>query len=220
MQLLNPLIEVLRRAVEGGAIPMRHEVVDIAGPRDAVLVIDASPSMEDTDWPPSRLAAAQEAARSYVERLVSEEPDASVGIVAYDGGARKVCKLIPVRELRKLFRAIGMISADDGSGTNITAGLRVALKMLDGRGKAAQTIILTDGEHNTGVGPTAVAARLRKIATLECVGIGGHPTDVNEALLKELASAYPDGSKRYRWIGDKERLVQHFRKLAGRITRK
>ena len=52
-----------------------------------------------------------------------------------------------------------------------------------------------------------------------CVGIGGKPTDVNEKLLKSIASKYPDSSPRYRWIGDKKGLVQHFHQLAGRITR-
>ena len=52
-----------------------------------------------------------------------------------------------------------------------------------------------------------------------CIGIGGAPHDVDEPLMKHIASEYPDGSKRYRWIGDKERLAQHFHCLAGRITR-
>ena len=52
-----------------------------------------------------------------------------------------------------------------------------------------------------------------------CIGIGGTPHDVDESLMRDIASEYPDGSKRYRWIGDKERLAQHFHCLAGRITR-
>ena len=41
----------------------------------------------------------------------------------------------------------------------------------------------------------------------------------SEEVLREIASERSDGSKRYRWIGDKERLVRHFERLAGRISR-
>jgi len=64
-----------------------------------------------------------------------------------------------------------------------------------------------------------VSDRLRDIATVECVGIGGTPEEVDEDLLRYIASSYPDGSKRYRWIGDRKRLVEHFHNLAGGITR-
>jgi len=30
---------------------------------------------------------------------------------------------------------------------------------------------------------------------------------------------FPDGRKRYRWIGDKKDLIEHFKVLAGRIRR-
>lgn len=43
--------------------------------------------------------------------------------------------------------------------------------------------------------------------------------EVNEEILKSIASCHPDGTPRYRWIGDKEQLVEHFKQLAGRITR-
>ncbi len=44
--------------------------------RDSVLIIDASGSMYDTDWEPSRLEAAKQAAVAFLRRLLSEEPDA------------------------------------------------------------------------------------------------------------------------------------------------
>lgn len=189
-----------------------------AEPRAAVLVIDASPSMDDTDWRPSRLEAAQRAAQAYIQRLAAEEPDARVAIVAYNVRARTVCDLISVSEAKRLTRAVRSITTD--SYTNITAGLKQALAILKRNGAAVcQVVLLTDGHHNSGSRPETVAVNLRKIAVLESVGIGGSPADVDEALLRSISSSYPDGSKRYRWIGDKERLVQHFHKLAGRITR-
>ena len=54
-------------------VELEEHLIDAAvhprGVRDAVLVIDASGSMVDRDWPPSRLEAAKTAARSFCERL-------------------------------------------------------------------------------------------------------------------------------------------------------
>src|SRR5262245_54038782 len=66
------------------------------GPRDAVLLIDASPSMTEQDWPPDRLTAAKRAAITFVNRLAAEEPRARVAVVAYAGTARIQCGLTAV----------------------------------------------------------------------------------------------------------------------------
>ena len=78
--------------------------------------------------------------------------------------------------------------------------------------------VYTDG-HNTGKTPEKLADRLKEFAIIECIGIGGSPADVDESLLKRIAAAYPNGKKRYRWIGQKEQLVKHFHNLAGAIRR-
>ena len=103
--------------------------------------------------------------------------------------------------------------------TNMKAGMKKALRLLNRyRGRTCQVVLLSDG-HNTGGSPRNVGGELKEFAVVECVGIGGSPDDVDETLLKALASAGPDRTPRYRWIGDKERLVRHFHNLAGRITR-
>jgi Mg-chelatase subunit ChlD len=185
--------------------------------RDSVLVIDGSPSMHDTDWPPSRMAAAQQAAMAFVKRLFSEEPDAMVAIVSYGDYATLLCDLTTVANYHQLKKGINSI--EGGSGTNITAGLEIALDLRSKSQRTGQVVLLTDGWHNTGSDPKPISDKLREKATIECIGIGGSPADVDEELLKYIASSRPDGSKRYRWIGDKERLVEHFHNLAGRIVR-
>jgi len=47
-------------------------------------------------------------------------------------------------------------------------------------------ILFTDGQHNTGPGPRAVAREVREKADLVTVAFGG---DADEALLKELATS-------------------------------
>ena len=209
---------LLRRVLTG---PSRDSNRLVAGPevdrpRDCALVIDASGSMQSTDWKPSRSEGAKEAAKTFCQRLATEQPDARVAVIAYGSRARVFCKLTRARDLTKISRAIDAIG---GLGsTNIKAGLKQAHDILRDQCPICQVIFLSDG-HNTEQDPKPVADALKEFAVIECVGIGGSPQDVDEELMKYIASEHPDGSKRYRWIGDKERLVKHFHNLAGRIRR-
>ena len=200
----------------GGWISYPPSTYDPNAPT-AVLVIDASTSMDNADWRPSRLAGAKTAAVAYAQRLRAEEPGARVAVVAYEQTAQRICCLVPVRELCLLDHAIHSI--DIAARTNMSAGLNRVFRTFDGVPANGRVILFTDGHHNYGDDPRTVAYGLRDIATVECVGIGASPAVVNEPLLIEIASAYPDGSKRYRWIGDQERLVEHAKPITGRITR-
>ena len=186
------------------------------GPRDCVLVIDASGSMHDNDWPPSRLGAAKEAAVTFAERLSKEQPYSRIGIISFGCRSKIVCRLTPTSKLDYVCQKIRQIG--DGGSTNMHAGLRDAYDLFKHSSGTSQVVLLTDGQH-TGKNPLKSAEKLKRQATIECVGIGGSPEDVDEFLLKQIASAYPDGTKRYRWIGQKEQLIKHFHNLAGGIRR-
>ena len=188
---------------------------------DAVLIIDKSYSMGENDWKPSRHAAAKEAALAFVDHLAAEQPTAHVAIVAYSQLALTCCSLTHVTQRKRFVKALHSSDMKPFGSTNITSGLKETLFILRRREHIppTQVVLLTDGDHNEGRCPNKIAMKLRKIATLECVGIGGRPDDVNEDLLKDIASKNEDGSPRYRWIGQKQQLVQHFQELAGRITR-
>ena len=188
----------------------------LEGSRDCVLVIDASGSMFDDDWPPTRLDAAKDAAMAFAKRLSTEQPFSRIGIVAFGCKSRVVCRLTATREFGKISRKIDQIEIE--GSTNMYAGLKAALDLPKDRNRTCQVVLLTDGQ-NTGKEPDKLAERLKQFAIVECVGIGGSPRDVDEPLLRKIASAYPDGSKRYHWIGQKEQLVKHFHKLAGGIRR-
>lgn len=79
-------------------------------------------------------------------------------------------------------------------------------------------ILLTDGEHNTGPCPLKVASRLKSAGVvIDCVGIGGGPHDVDEKLLKRIASRNPNGSIRYCFIGDKQMLLKKYESMARHV---
>ena len=204
-----------------------------------ILAIDASPSMDDADWPPSRLAAAQEAAIALIERKCRITPEDQVGVVAYASRAWWVCAMCAVgQEHRNMCRALRGIKTKNA--TNITAALKAAEstfvashrrsfldRLLPPATAKMETegtpriILLTDGGHNYGVCPRPVAESLKQSGvTIDCVGIGGEPSDVDEPLLKAIASVCADGvTPRYAFIGDKNNLIEKFEELAGRITR-
>lgn len=196
--------------------PLRLAIPGIPGQKDCVLVLDASASMEFDDWTPSRLDGAKHAALEFCKKLCSENPDARVAIVAYGCQAMTYCELTPVKQLSVIQEAIN--GFDCLGSTNMKAGLTEALRILSYSNGPCQVIFLSDGE-NTDQSPIGIARKLKKIAEIDCVGIGGSPHNVDEALLKKIASTHPNGSPRYRWIGDKEQLVEHFEQLAGRICR-
>ena len=186
------------------------------GDRNCVLVIDASGSMFDDDWKPTRLGAAVKAANTFARRLRQETPNARIAVVIFGCKAKVVCRLTTAREFRKISHQIDQI--DVGGSTNMYAGFKKALGLLKDRVCTCQVVLLTDG-HSNGKNPEELANRLREFAIVECVGIGASPADVDEPLLRRISSAYPDGKKRYRWIGQKEQLIKHFHNLAGAIRR-
>ena len=79
-------------------------------------------------------------------------------------------------------------------------------------------ILLTDGEHLGDENPIHIATRLKRAGVIiDCIGIGGSPKDVDEKLLKQIASRNPNGSIRYCFIGDQQKLLRKYQTLAHHI---
>jgi Mg-chelatase subunit ChlD len=204
-----------------------------------VVCLDVSPSMEDTDWPPSRLRAAKKATEALIERKRLIAPNDEVGVIIYSKEAEVLAAPREVgQHAAELVKAVRR--AKTGSATNITSALEKAKPLLPrpipqkgfwGRllspaeppptPRVLRVILLTDGEHNSGPSPTYIAQRLKDVGVcIDCVGIGGDPSAVDEKLLKKIASTHKDGvTPRYTFIGDQGALIEKFEQLAGRITR-
>ena len=218
MSLIHPLTKAWNRLAAVLSEPKRKPLLPSRkyGSRDCVLVIDASLSMDQKDWPPSRLDGARQSGISYVRELAEREPDSRVAVVSYSDEADLMCELTSARDWELLKAALDRIRT--GCCTNISAGLNAAFKILRASRRVRQAVLLTDGLANTGPDPRPIAKRLRQYAIIECVGIG-RQSEVDENLLREIASTDSNDRKRYRWIGNAKDLEQHYRKLAGRITR-
>ncbi len=179
-----------------------------------ILILDCSISMDDDDYPPSRLRAAIEAACEYVETLAGQGTSADVGVIAFDHEAHTILTPTAIASVKIITRAIRSICIR--GGTDIAEGLSEAMDMLvqhKNRNTPCQIILLTDGH---GGEPLNVADTLKGQypLILDVIGIGGSRTEVNEALLKKVATTDANGVNHYRFIDDTRTLKQHYQQLA------
>lgn len=91
--------------------------------KDIILAIDASGSMRATDVKPDRLAAAQNAARVFIER---QPPRTKIGIVSIAGAASVVQS--PTENRDDLMKAIERLQPQ--RGTALGSGIYIALATL------------------------------------------------------------------------------------------
>ncbi len=190
----------------------------VSSARDMALVLDSSGSMRELMGSRSRLDAAKAAAVAFVDECAAD-PHARIAVVGFNDVALPICPLTSATSSATLHRAIGSLTAD--YGTNMMSGLiavEQALYDVNCQQTCREILFLTDG-HNTGSCPIPVADRLKQRGCrIYTVGIGSEPEDVDEALLKQMASRDASGRPLYRFIHDQSRLVRHFEGV-GRITR-
>ncbi len=161
-----------------------------------VLAMDTSLSMEARDVAPSRLAAAQDAARTFLKNVPK---GVRVGLVSFDNGARLIVP--PTDKMAVVERGIGRLQL--GEGTAIGEAVFTSLDAIDealnqtpagsgqpangsgsGSGstsstpdeKAAAVVLLSDGENTVGrsndEAATAANAEGRPVYTV-AVGTDG-----------------------------------------------
>lgn len=107
-----------------GALSRPQAVVTLPSiHKDIVLALDVSGSMRATDVHPNRLAAAQSAARAFIER---RPPRTRVGIVSVAGNATLVQSLTDQRE--DLLQALERVQLQ--RGTALGSGIYIALATL------------------------------------------------------------------------------------------
>jgi Ca-activated chloride channel family protein len=175
----------------------------IAVPRDeasVVLAIDVSGSMMATDVPPTRLAAAKDAASRFVEGL----PDRfGVGLVSFSTGATALAD--PTEEREEILAEIDGLEAHTGTaiGDAIARAIDLAPKDDDGNvptgkdGKPLVSILLlSDGASTQGIS-TDDAIGLAKDAgiAVNTIALGtdeGTVTVPNELGEPQTVSVAPD----------------------------
>ena len=176
-----------------------------------MLVIDVSLSMEATDVEPSRLAAAQEAGKSFADGLT---PGINLGLVAFAGTASVLVSPTTNREATKAAIDKLQLSERTATGEAIFTSLQSidTLGAVLGGGEAAppaRIVLLSDGKQTVPAEPDdprgaytaarAAAERDVPISTISCgtsygtvrleteAGSDRVPVPVDDPSLREIA---------------------------------
>lgn len=147
--------------------------------RDVCLVLDVSGSMTGLPF-----AGLQEAVRVFLTQLAASREDIRLSLVVYSTTGRKLVNLTPdLNQIRTAF-ARELPFGFTAIGEGLALGDRsVRLDPL-ARPFALKTIILmTDGQHNTGVSPDLVAARMSGV-NVHTVSFGAA---ANLALMRRIS---------------------------------
>ena len=186
---LTVMLLALARPATMITLPTQHETV--------ILAIDVSGSMRADDVKPTRLAAAQTAARAFIKDTPSST---QIGVVSFAGSAALV--QAPTRNRDAIYAAIEQLQLQNA--TAIGSGILVCLKALfpnqdfdasaaaggssralgapgkpepkpvpPGSYKSAAVILLTDGQTTTGPDPVEAArVAAKRGVRVFTVGVG------------------------------------------------
>ena len=183
---LGAMIVAIARPAAVITLPSSHETV--------ILAIDVSGSMRATDVEPTRMEAAQAAARAFV----AEQPrSARIGVVAFGAGAALVQP--PTANRDDVLAAIDQLQLQNATaiGSAILVSLKAIFPQIDfdvrrkpdlkpvppGSHASAAVILLSDGQTTAGPDPVE-AARLaaERGVRIFTVGVG---TDNGQVLTGE-----------------------------------
>ena len=153
------------------------------------ICIDTSGSMASTDVSPTRAAAAQSAARAFIEQAPA---GVKIGLITFSGAAELIAPLTASKEA--ILGALEQIPSPDGA-TAIGDALRLAASQFPPTGHRV-VILITDGVNNTGVDPQEMAQYFAAhhvpiytigIGTSNGDVIGGEESTIDEGALESYA---------------------------------
>lgn len=171
-------------------------------------VTDISPSMgERYDGQRTKLEAAIRAGAALVLQKFRIDPQDEVALVTFDQHAYVILPFVRLAEGKdSVIQALHSLNTDT-DGTDINAGLKAASDLFDWSQSnvVRRIVLLTDGQ---GGHPLRTAEDLKSRGVIiDVTGIGDSPANVDEKLLKKVASVV-NGELRYRFIKDQRTLIE------------
>jgi len=166
-----------------------------------VMAIDVSLSMEATDVSPSRIAAAQEAAKSFVDLV---PPRLNLGLVAFSGTAQVLVSPTTDHDLLKRNIDTLQLGPRTAVGEAIFASLGAIASVPTEQGQApapARIVLMSDGETTVGrANDVAQAAAVEAKVPVSTIAFGSDagfvtvegrriPVPVNRPALAQIADA-------------------------------
>ena len=142
----------------------QHTVAAVRHEATVLLLTDTSGSMTATDVKPTRLAAAQAAARTFARRVPS---DFRLGLISFGSAAQQLAE--PTTDHARVLAAIDSMKVH--GGTAMGDGIQLAVNSArvpvpDGLGGSrrlpAAIVMLSDGASTRGADPVDVVSRIKK----------------------------------------------------------
>jgi Ca-activated chloride channel family protein len=134
---------------------------------NVVLAIDDSGSMQASDYQPTRLEAAKNAADTLIKNL---EPDDYAGVVIFESGATTAAYLSPDKD--RVRQKLAAVTPKPGQ-TAIGDGLMLAIDMARSiPNKKSVVVLLSDGVNNTGMVTVDEAIAVAKDANIQVFTVG------------------------------------------------
>jgi len=181
-----------------------------------LFAVDASGSMAGDDFPPTRYLAGVEAVGNFLAVRAALFGREYFGALVFNDVAKVLCEAEDYSHMQgRILRDLRRIAPD--GGTDIGAALQAAALIFKAAAPADthRLILLSDGH---GGRPYREADQLkRQGVVIDTIGIGGSPVEVDETCLKTIASL-SENQPRYRFITDKDDLVNHFRTIAHELV--
>ncbi len=215
MSFLESLRRSASRLVKAspGAIPDCFDVPDTS----FVIIVDRSGSMAEPCGTVTRLDAAKEAVASLLDSRIRCNTNDRVTLLTFNTWAEIRIPFAWVSQARHLLEPV-LRGVHAHGGTDLRAPLLTVQQLLAGRNlPPTHLIVMTDGH---GGDPRATATVLKEQGVvIETIGIGNTHDDVDEQLLKRVASIH-EGHILYRFIHDRGELVEYFQnEIAGRLVK-
>ncbi|MEY4700761.1 MAG: hypothetical protein RL326_948 [Pseudomonadota bacterium] len=140
---------------------------------EVVLLVDVSRSMYADDVPPNRIELAKRKLKDIISQFSKRGETHRFGITVFAGDAYTVCPITTDQGVIKQF--IDVISPElvTGLGSNLGAGIALAVSRFDRQHPGShRVILLTDGEHSDSDMSKALAELSDRRVRLDILGIG------------------------------------------------
>jgi len=196
---------------------------------DFVIALDTSASMMSQDVPPTRLDAAKEDAKLFLDALDSET---RIGLVTFSGVSLIISP--PTRDRQRLKDALDKVTVLKAGGTDIPSAIITSTNLLIDTSKGRSIILLTDGSNTIETFLDASMQRAVTYAqehhvTINAIGIGTNQGAIGYLpKYYNVSSVYNDQNLQnlttatngiYVHAADSDQLFTAFQKIADSTTK-
>jgi len=190
-----------------------------------MLVLDKSCSMEEEGFKAGmkKKEILHKAVSGYFARKLQTRQTDMVGMVLFDHDRVVPCSPSNIcTGYDALIQSAGQLMKPLHGGTDMGPALLAALKDLESLGFLSRqspffcrVIVFSDGWTSYRQQAIGQARALHDRGVLvESLGLGQTPSDVDEELLKNVATTDEDGFTHYSFLGDSESLLTTFERMA------